>query len=153
MLVNTARTANDGAEHDPHALALKHPAVRALAAVLIVEAAALMAAVVFLVVEVLVAPASSLPSAIGITVIVAIAAVWVALIAVGVLRGRAWTRAAVVVVQVLITAVAIGSFQGSGARPDLGLILLVPAVIALVLLFTRPVLAATTVRDETPRTY
>ena len=151
--MNTARNVNDGAERDAHARALTHPALRALAVVLIIEAAALVAAVVFLVVEVLVAPASSLPSAIGFTVVVAIAAVWVAVIAIGVLRGRAWTRAAVVVVQVLVGAVAIGSFQGADARPDLGVILFVPAITALVLLFTRPVLEATTFRDESPRAY
>ena len=151
--MNTARNVNEGAERDAHARALTHPALRALAVVLIIEAAALVAAVVFLVVEALVAPASSLPSAIGLTVVVAIAAVWVAFIAIGVLRGRAWTRAAVVVVQVLVGAVAIGSFQGADARPDLGGILFVPAITALVLLFTRPVLEATTFRDESPRAY
>jgi hypothetical protein len=131
----------------------RHPAVTALVVVLVLEAAALVAAAVYFVVELLVATPSSLASAVGITVIIAAGAVWVAFIAVGVLRAQAWTRAAVIVVQVLIGAIAIGSFQGPTPRPDLGVILLVPAVIAMVLLFQKPVLAATTGRDDTGRTY
>ena len=150
--MNNAENTTDRSAHDPHVLALAHPAVRVLGAVLIVECLALVAAVVFLVVELLLAPVSSVASAVGITIVVAIAAVWVAFIAIGVLRGRAWTRAAVVVLQVLIGAVAIGSFQGVDARPDLGLILLVPVVAALALVFSRPVVAATSVREE-PRAY
>ena len=131
----------------------RHPAVTALVAVLLVEAAALAAAAVYLVVELLVATPSSVASAVGITVIVAAGAVWVAFIAVGVLRAQAWTRAAVIVVQVLVGAIAIGSFQGPAPRPDLGVILLIPAVVAIVLLFQKSVLAATTGREDEGRTF
>jgi hypothetical protein len=48
---------------------------------------------------------------------------------------------------VLQIAVAIGCFQGLFARPDIGWALLVPAVLALVLLFTPPVVAATARRE------
>ena len=82
MLMNNAGNTTDSPAHDAHARVLKHPAVRALAAVLIVECLALVAAVVFLIVELLVAPVSSVASAVGITVVVAIAAVWVAFIAI-----------------------------------------------------------------------
>ena len=131
----------------------RHPAVTALVVVLALEAAALAAAAVYFVLELLVATPSSVASAVGITVIIAAGAVWVAFIAVGVLRSQAWTRAAVIVVQVLIGAIAIGSFQGPTPRPDLGVILLVPAVAAIVLLFQKPVLAATTGRDTDGRTF
>ena len=127
-------------------------AVTALVAVLLLEAAALAAATVFFVIELLVATPSSVASAVGITVITAAGAVWVVFIALGVLRGQAWSRAAVVVVQVLIGAIAVGSFQGPAPRPDLGVILLVPAVVALVLLFQKPVLAATANRDNEQHT-
>ena len=131
----------------------RHPAVTALVVVLALEAAALAAAAVYFVLELLVATPSSVASAVGITVIIAAGAVCVAFIAVGVLRAQAWTRAAVIVVQVLVGAIAIGSFQGPTPRPDLGVILLVPAVVAIVLLFQKPVLAATTGRDDEGRTY
>jgi hypothetical protein len=45
---------------------------------------------------------------------------------------------------VLQVAVAIGCFQGYFARPDIGWVLLVPAVVAVGLLFTPPVMAVTT---------
>jgi hypothetical protein len=131
----------------------RHPSVTALVVVLAIEALALAAAAVYFVVELLVATPASVASAIGITVIIAAGAVWVGFIAVGVLRAQAWTRAAVVVVQVLFGAIAIGSFQGPTPRVDLGIILLVPVVAALALLFQKPVLAATTGRDDEGRTY
>jgi hypothetical protein len=148
--MGNVKNTNSGAENGPDSRPSRHPAVRALAAVIALECAGLIAAVVYLVTELFVAPAASLGSAIGIIVVVAIAAVWVGFIAAGVLRGRAWTRAAIVVVQVLIGAVAVGSFQGIGARPEVGVALLVPVVVALALLFSRPVVAATTLRDDTP---
>ena len=145
---------NDSKNPDEHqtSRSSRHPAVTALVAVLLLEMAALAAAAVYFIVELLIATPSSVASAVGIIVIIAAAAVWVGFIAVGVLRAQSWTRAAVVVVQVLIGAVAVGSFQGPSPRVDLGVILLVPVVIALVLLFQKPVLEATTGRDE-PRTF
>ena len=149
VAVNEARRPDEFETTAPR----RHPAVTALVALLLLEAAALAAATVFFIIELLVAESSSVASAVGITVITAAGAVWVAFIARGVLRGLAWTRAAVVVVQVLVGAIAIGSFQGPAPRPDLGVILLVPAVIALALLFQKPVLAATSSRDNEEHTY
>ena len=63
------------------------------------------------------------------------------------LRGSPWVRGATVVWQVLQIAVAVGAFQGFFARPDIGWLLLVPALAALVLLFTPPVVA----RDDEAR--
>jgi hypothetical protein len=91
---------------------------------------------------------ASYASAIALTVIAAIAAAWVTAIAVNILRSRAWTRGAAIVVQVLIAAVALGSFQGMLARADIGWLLLLPAVAVMVLLFTKPVVAAITIRDD-----
>ncbi len=149
VAVNDARNLDE----DQTKRSTRHPAVTALVVVLAVEAAGLAAAAVYFVVELLVATPTSVASAVGITVIIAAGAIWVAFIAAGVLRAQAWTRAAVVVVQVLIGAVAIGSFQGPTPRPDLGVLLLVPVVVALVLLFQKPVLAATTGRDNEQRTF
>lgn len=131
----------------------RHPAVLGLVAILLLESAALAAATVYLIVELLVEKPTSFASAVAIAVLVALSAIWVAFIAVGVLRAQSWTRAAIVVVQVLIGAVAIGSFQGPTPRPDLGIILIVPALIAMVLLFQKPVQAATTGRDDTERSF
>ena len=124
-----------------------HALVTLLAAVLWLEAVALAAATVFLIFEVLVAPADSVTSAIALAVVVAIAAIWVAVIAINTVRGNAWTRGATIVVQVLLGAIAIGSFQGIGPRPDIGWMVLFPVIVVLVLMFTKPVLAHTNHRE------
>ena len=149
VAVNGVRNSREGSGPG----AKRHPVLLALLIILLLETAGLAAAVVFLVFEILVATPASFASAVAITVVIAIGAVWLGFIAVGVLRGQAWTRAATVVVQVLFAAVAIGSFQGSDPRPDLGVALLAPAIIAVVLVFSKPVLAATTGRDTEQRTF
>ncbi len=121
----------------------RHPLVVMLATILFAECAVLAIATGYLVVEMLVAVPDSLASAVALTVLTAIAAIWLAVIAVNVLRGRAWTRGATVVWQVLQSAVAVGFFQGMFARPGVGWLLLLPALVALGLVFTPPVIAAT----------
>lgn len=149
VAVNEARNSNEHPATPPR----RPAALTGLIVLLALECAALVAAAVFLVVELLIETPTSVASAVGITVIVAASAVWVAFIIAGLRRGAAWTRAAVVVVQVLFGAVAIGSFQGPMPRIDLGIALLVPAVLALVLLFTKSVIAATADRESDPKAF
>jgi hypothetical protein len=104
-------------------------------------------ATVFLVFELITVTPASFASALALTVLTALAAAWVLAIALGVLRGRSWSRGAAIVWQVLQLAVAVGAFQGAFARPEVGWLLLLPALAALVLLFSRPVVAATR-RDD-----
>ncbi|MET4782176.1 hypothetical protein [Glaciihabitans sp. UYNi722] len=119
------------------------PLLVALAALLFLECAALVAAAVYLVVELLVARPDSYASAVAILVLTVLAAIWLGTMAVHALLGRPWIRGAAVVWQVLQIAIAIGSFQGFFPRPDLGWFLIAPAVLVLVLLFTPSVIAAT----------
>jgi len=119
------------------------PLLTVLALIVFAECALLVAATVFLVVELLVATPTSYATAIALTVLVAIGAIWVGVIAVNLLRRQAWTRGATVVWQILQIAVAIGMFQGAYARPDLGWVLLIPSIVVLVLLFTPSVRDAT----------
>ena len=121
----------------------KHPLVTILAVLVWAQCALLTVATGYLVVELIVATPDSYASAVALAVVAAIAAVWLGFIGANVMRGSPWVRGATVVVQVLQIAVAVGAFQGTFARPDLGWLLLVPALTALVLLFTPPVLAAT----------
>jgi hypothetical protein len=121
----------------------RHPFVVVLAVLIFGQCALLAVATGYLLIELVTAVPDSYASAVALAVLTTIAAVWLAVIGVNVLRGSPWIRGATIVVQVLQIAVAIGAFQGSFARPDLGWLLLVPAVAALVLLFTPPVLAAT----------
>ena len=118
-----------------------------LVVLLFMECALLAGATIYLVIELLTATADSLASAVALTVLTAIAAIWLGVIAANVLRGRAWTRGAAIVWQVLQGAVAIGCFQGMFAQPTVGWLLLVPALVVLVLLFTPPVVAEISRRD------
>ncbi|TFC94084.1 MULTISPECIES: hypothetical protein [Cryobacterium] len=130
-----------GTAHRPRALLL-------LATILFAEAGLLWAAVVWLILELLTATPTSLTSALAILVLVLIAATWVTAIAINSLRRRSWIRGAAVTWQLVQIAVAVGCFQGFYARPDLGWALLLPSLVVLVLLFQRPVIAATTSGPE-----
>ncbi len=120
------------------------PFLVVLAVILFLECAVLAAAVVYLLFELMVARPDSYPSAVAIVLLAAVAAVWLGVTAGGTLRGRPWIRGSAVVWQLLQIAIAVGSFQGLFARADVGWMLLVPALAALVLLFTPSVVAATT---------
>ena len=126
----------------------RQPLLVALTAVIFAECALLVGATAFLILELVTVTPDSYPSAIFLTFLTALAAVWLSFIAVNTLRGAPWIRGAVVVWQVLQIAVAVGSFQGLFARPDIGWLLLIPAIVVLVLLFTKPVMAATTRRES-----
>ena len=124
-----------------------------LMAVLALEALALAVAAGYFIIELLVEQPSSLANAIALSAVLAIGAVWVGFIVVGLYRGQAWTRAAVIVIQALFIAVAVGSFQGPNPRPDVGAVLLIPAVIALILIFTKSVMVSTAKRTDDSRTF
>jgi hypothetical protein len=116
-----------------------------LAAVLGLEALGMVVVTGLLLVELL-APGSrpnSVASAVALAVFAAIAAAAAGLIAAGTLRMARWTRSAAIVWQIVQAFVGLQAFAGVGARPDLGTLLIVPAVVALVLLFRRDVAAAT----------
>ncbi|HEY9497835.1 MAG TPA: hypothetical protein VIQ78_02295 [Terrimesophilobacter sp.] len=136
----TGRPSAPRASVRPRALVL-------LAAMLFVESAFLAAAAGFLVFELATVVPVSYASAIAILLLVALAALWLFVVAVNTLKGRSWVRGAALTWQVLQLAIALGSFQGLFARDDIGWFLLVPAVIVLFLLFTRSVIAATTRRS------
>ena len=123
---------------------MRAPALlRILAVLLFVEAGALAAAAVYLLVELLADIPQSYAAAVAILVLTVLAAVWLAIVAVNTLRGRPWVRAAAMVWQVLQIGLGIGSVQGLFAREDIGWFLIVPAVVVIGLLFTPAVLAAT----------
>lgn len=126
----------------------RHPLLIALAVVIFAECALMGALTSYLVVEILTTKAASVASGLFLILLAALATVWLGFIGANVLRGSPWVRGAVLTWQVLQVAVAIGCFQGLFARPDIGWFLLAPAIVAAVLLFTRPVTVATT-RDRT----
>lgn len=127
--------------------ARRHPAVVVLTVLVFLQCALLIAATVFLVVELVIDTPSSYASALALAVLAAIGAVFLGILAAGILRGQPWVRGGVVTAQILQIAVAVGMFQGFYARPDLGWLLLAPAIVALLLLFSKPVVAATARRE------
>jgi hypothetical protein len=123
-----------------------------LALLLAAEAALLWVAAAWLVMELITSRPASLGGALVILAIVLVAAGWVSAIAGSAWRGRSWIRGAAVTWQLLQLAVAVGCFQGLYARPDLGWALVIPSLLVIGLLFTKPVLAATTRDSTTPGT-
>lgn len=85
-------------------------------------------------------PGSAYPqTAYGVGGTLLLAAALLVLVGVGTLRGRPWSRSSGMVWQVVQLLVGFYAFQGQGAQPAFAVAAIVPAVIALVLLFTRPV--------------
>ena len=107
--------------------------------ILLLEAAALIALTIWLLIDVFSLQPSSYATAIALLVLVAIAALWMGAVAVASLRRAPWTRAGAIVWQILQISVAVGAFQGLFARPDIGWLLLVPAVTVVGLLLWAPV--------------
>ncbi|QEE60895.1 hypothetical protein FVA74_04345 [Salinibacterium sp. dk2585] len=125
----------------------RSPALLLLAVILALEFLLLAAASVFLIIELIVEVPVSYPSAIALLVLALVATAWLAALTVNLLRGASWSRAGIVVWQLMQIAVAVGLFQGETARPDLGWALLVPSLVAIVLTFTKSVIEATARRN------
>ncbi len=117
-------------------------ALRVLTGLLFLEAAAMIVVVLVLIVDTLTLPATSLASAIALTVIAAIGAGFVSAVAIGALRRQGWVRGGAVIWQLVQLAIAVGAFQGTFAQPAIGWALLAPSVLVLILLFTPSVMAA-----------
>lgn len=114
-----------------------------LAALIYLEATALGVASVVLLLDLLTQRPDSYASGVAILVLTILATVWLAVMATHALLGRPWIRGGAVTWQVLQIAIGIGSFGGLFSRPDIGWLLIIPAVIVLVLLFTPTVIRAT----------
>jgi len=114
-------------------------ALAVVSVLLVVEAVAVVALLVWLIVDLLTMRPSSFATAVALIVLVAIGAAWLTAIAIASLRRAPWARASAIVWQVLQLSVAVGAFQGLFARPDLGWALLVPAITVIGLLLWTPV--------------
>lgn len=113
-----------------------------LAAVLFVECALLAGVTILLIVELLISRPDSYATAVALIILALLGTVWLGALALNTLRQRTWVRSGIVVWQILQILIAIASFQGVFAAPLIGTVLLIPAIVALLLVFTRPVTAA-----------
>ncbi|GAA3336447.1 hypothetical protein HP467_02770 [Curtobacterium albidum] len=132
----------------PGPVAGRSPAFTTLLVVVGLEALALVVVTVALLVELLVAPASSIASAIALVVLAAIAATWLVAMFLGLRNHRSWVRSGIIVWQVLQGALAIGAFQGVFRVAWVGWVLLIPALVGLTLVLSRPVTAALVPRGQ-----
>ena len=119
-----------------------------LIAMLTVEFLGVGSLAVTLMVETLTAPSATFGAGIALTIVVIVAAVWLAAIVIGTYRGRAWIRAAAIVWQVLQVAVGVGALQGQVAQPGWGWPLIVLAAFVFLVLFAKSVVTATTRRES-----
>lgn len=109
-----------------------------LVGLLAAEAIALVGVVGWLVLELITKVPSSYATALALLVMVLIAAIFLVAVTVAVLRRQSWAPAGAIVWQVLQISVAIGAFQGLFARPDIGWLLLIPALAVIGLLVWPP---------------
>ena len=141
--MNEARTPDELSSRSPGRAPRRPPLLVLLAVIVAAEAVVMAGVVVWLLIELLTSRPSSYETALAILVLAAIAAVFLAIVAVHTLRAQPWTRAAMLTWQILQIVIAIGCFQGLVADPAIGWYLLVPGLLAVLLLFTPSVVAAT----------
>ncbi|NQX12766.1 hypothetical protein HQQ80_14100 [Microbacteriaceae bacterium VKM Ac-2855] len=110
---------------------------------LAVETIALAAVSGWLVFELFTTEPDTLAGGIAIVVLSILATLWLAATTRGAFRMRTWARGSALTAQVLQIAVAIGCFQGQFAAPDVGWALLLPALLAIALIFTPSVVEVT----------
>jgi hypothetical protein len=124
----------------------------ALLAVCVLEGLEALGLVVLAVRAIVAGPGSQYPqTAYGVGGTLLLAAVLLAVVVVGTFRARPWSRTPGLVWQLVQLLVGLYALQGQGAQPGIALIAVVPAVIVIVLLFTRPVREATARSTGTPR--
>ena len=131
-------------EHSP-------PQLVALIAIVFAEAALLAIATVYLTLELFTPDAQDALAAGALTVTTALFALGVLVLAIGLVRRWARVRGGVVLWQILQVACAIGAFQGLLGPTWTGWLLLVPAGLAIWLLFTKSVTAVFAERDAASR--
>ncbi|UYN82525.1 MAG: hypothetical protein KIT89_07085 [Microcella sp.] len=125
----------------------RSPLVTLLVILLALQSAIILGVTAYLVIELLLAEARFPPTAIALTVLVVLVALWLIAMTRGVWRGRAWTRGSVLVYQFSQLAIGIGSIQGFVPRPDIGWWVIGTAVLGLVLVLTTPVTRYLSERD------
>lgn len=100
--------------------------------IVLAEAVAMLALFGFTVMGFLNRGEDPLLAALSIVIVAAVAAFWVGLTAIALLRRRSWARGSTLTIQILAMSVAIGAFQGIYARVDIGWLIAIPAIAAFI---------------------
>ena len=140
---------------EPHQAAGRPASVPAAAivisAILVLEAAALLALAGWFVYNLFTTAPASVGGAVFTVVLLAAAGVWLLALGHFFFRGFRWTRAGVLVFQLFAIVLAVPTLQGGVILT--GLLLLLPAAAVLLLLFTRPVVRHASRVSGEPKTF
>ncbi len=82
-------------------------------------------------------------TAIALFAMVAAAAAWLFYVAFSLTRAKRWARSAALFWQLVMLAIASGSFTGQFGSQAIGWALVAPAAVVLILIFTKPVVEST----------
>jgi hypothetical protein len=82
-------------------------------------------------------------TAVALFAMVAAASAWLFYVAFSLTRSKRWARSAALFWQLVMLAIASGSFTGQFGSQAIGWALVAPAVLVLALVFTKPVVEAT----------
>jgi hypothetical protein len=85
----------------------------------------------------------SLPTMLALAGLGLVVAVWLAYVFKALYAGRRWARSGAIFWQLVQLTIAWGSFTGQFANAAIGIALIVPSVLVIGLLFTKPVFDAT----------
>ena len=114
----------------------------ALVLIVGLEALLLSGATVWLVIETLVDQPSSIVTAVALTVLSAVIALWLIASTVGLARRQSWSRGSALTWQILQIALSFGAVQGEFAQPVIAAAALVPALVAIGLIVSSGVRSA-----------
>ena len=116
------------------------PAALAVIIILALESLGMMAVTGLLIVQLGSTSADTYSTAIALVVVVAIATAWITVTAIGFARRQPFAKGSALVWNILQAVIGVLSNQGEFARPDIGSLLLLPALAAIaLLLFSKPV--------------
>lgn len=122
--------------------------MRVIAAIVLLEALALLAAAAWYVYELFTATPASFWGAIFTLGLLVVAGVWLLSVGVFLFRGLRWTRAAALVWQLFLLTIAVPTLSAGLVLP--GLALLLPPLVVLLLLFDKSVIAFMSRTTGTP---
>ena len=122
-----------------------------IAAIVVLEAIALLALAGWFVYNLFTASPTSMGGAVFTTVLLAAAGIWLLIVGHFFFRGFRWSRAGVLVFQLFAIVIAVPTLQSGVVLT--GLLLLVPAAAVLLVLFTKPVIAHTSRISGEPKAF
>jgi hypothetical protein len=111
------------------------------AATLAIESLAVLGFGLWMLLDLFIGQAKSLPAALTLIALYLAAGSWVAYLAFGLRKGARWARSGAIFWQTCQLFLASQSFTGRGASVLIGVALIVPSVVVLALMFSKPVLA------------